>query len=171
MDIEESDTNRSRIVQTLMDWGIALALTLLGFWLLSWWRTPELPDQAPDWTLESIEGDTVSLSDFEGHTVVLNFWATWCGPCKMEIPEFRAFVEEYPSIPVLGIAIDSNAAELARFSKQNKMNYPILIGNSTVKQEYKVSTLPMTVIVGPTGEVLDVHSGIMLKQQIEWAVR
>ena len=171
MDIEESDTNRSRIVQTLMDWGIALALTLLGFWLLSWWRTPELPDQAPDWTLESIEGDTVSLSDFEGQTVVLNFWATWCGPCKMEIPEFRAFVEEYPSIPVLGIAVDGNAAKLTRFSKQNKMNYPILIGNSTVKQEYKVSTLPMTVIVGPAGEVLDVHSGVMLKQQIEWAVR
>lgn len=171
MDTEESDTNRSRFVQTLVDWGIALGLTVLGFWLLSWWRTPDLPDRAPDWTLQSIQGETLSLSDFEGQTVVLNFWATWCGPCKMEIPEFRAFVDEYPDIPVLGIAVDGSAAKLAQFSKQNKMNYPILLADRDIQQAYNVSSLPMTVVVGPTGEVQDVHSGIMLKQQLEWAVK
>jgi peroxiredoxin len=87
----------------------------------------------------------------------------------MEIPEFKAFVEEYPDIPVLGIAVDGNATQLANFSKQYQMNYPILIADQQIKEEYAVDILPMTVVVGPEGEVRDVHSGMMLKQQLEWA--
>ena len=168
---DKSESFRTRFLKTLLDWGIALGLTLIGFGLLSWWRTPSLPDDAPGWSLQSIEGERVSLSDFHGQTVVLNFWATWCGPCKMEIPEFKAFVEEYPNIPVLGIAVDGNATQLASFSKQYQMNYPILIADQQIKEEYAVDILPMTVVVGPEGEVRDVHSGMMLKQQIEWATR
>lgn len=155
--------------KTALDWLFAISLTLAGFWLLSWWRTPNLPDQAPSWTLESIEGEKVSLSDFEGQTVVLNFWATWCGPCKMEIPEFRKFVEEHPDVPVLGIAVDGNSNQLRQFAKQNKMNYPILRADKDIQQEYNVSSLPMTVVVGKNGQVEDVHVGVMMSSQLEWA--
>ncbi len=168
-ELEEPSGFWRSAVRTALDWIFALSLTAAGFWMLSWWRTPEMPDQAPDWTLSSIDGAEVSLSDFEGQTVVLNFWATWCGPCKMEIPEFRSFVEEHPDVPVLGIAVDGTTSKLRQFAKRNKMNYPILKGDSEIQRAYNVSSLPMTVVVDPTGEIADVHIGVMLSSQLEWA--
>ena len=168
MEEDESSFLRNA-ARTALDWFLALSLTAAGFWLLSWWRTPSLPDEAPDWTLVSIEGDSVSLSDYEGQTVVLNFWATWCGPCRSEIPEFRKFVHEHPDIPVLGIAVDGSVSKLRQFAKQNRMNYPVLQGDRSVQQDYNVSSLPMTVIVGPDGQIDDVHIGVMLASQLEWS--
>ena len=167
--MEEDSSFLRNAARTAMDWILALSLTAAGFWMLSWWRTPNLPNSAPDWTLVSIEGDTVSLSDYEGQTVVLNFWATWCGPCKSEIPELRQFVNDYPDIPVLGIAVDGSVSKLRQFAKQNRMNYPVLKGDMAIQQDYNVSSLPMTVIVGPDGQIDDVHIGMMLSSQLEWA--
>ena len=167
--MEEDSSLLQNAARTALDWFLALALTAAGFWMLSWWRTPSLPDAAPDWTLVSIEGDTISLSDYEGQTVVLNFWATWCGPCRSEIPEFRQFVNEHPNIPVLGIAVDGSVSKLRQFAKQNRMNYPVLKGDTAIQQDYNVSSLPMTVIVGPDGQIDDVHIGVMLSSQLEWA--
>jgi len=167
--MEEESSLLQNAGKTALDWLLALSLTAAGFWMLSWWRTPSLPDAAPDWTLTSIEGDTVSLSDYEGQTVVLNFWATWCGPCRSEIPEFRQFVNEHPDIPVLGIAVDGSMSKLRQFAKQNRMNYPVLKGDTEIQREYNVSSLPMTVIVGPDGQIADVHVGVMLASQLEWS--
>ena len=158
-----------RILGYLMDWGIALALTALGFWLFSMWRAPNLPDVAPDWTLQTINGDTVSLADYKGKTLVLNFWATWCQPCIMEIPTFEKFSKEHPDIPVLGIAVDGSREKLSFFAKQHKMTYPIVLATQKMQEEYRVSTLPMTVIVGPDGKIEQSHVGIMLEQQLVWA--
>ena len=168
---EEDVSSSKRILRYLLDWGIALAFTAIGFWAISAWRTPDLPDQAPSWSLESLEGESIALDDYKGKTVVLNFWATWCKPCIMEIPEFKEFSEENPDIPVFGIAVDGNVAELKRFAARHKITYPILRANSDVKKQYKVSSLPMTVIIDPEGEIKDVHIGIMMQQQLEWATR
>ena len=167
--MEEESSFFKNAARTILDWLLALSLTAAGFWMLSWWRTPNLPNAAPEWTLTSIEGEEVSLSDYEGQNVVLNFWATWCGPCKSEIPEFRKFVIEHPDVPVLGIAVDGSVSKLRQFAKQNRMNYPVLKGDSAIQEDYKVSSLPMTVIVGPDGEIDDVHIGMMLYSQLEWA--
>ena len=167
--MEEESSFLRNAARTALDWFLALSLTAAGFWMLSWWRTPSLPDSAPDWTLTSIEGDSVSLSDYEGQTVVLNFWATWCGPCRSEIPEFRQFVFDNPDIPVLGIAVDGSVSKLRQFAKQNRMNYPVLQGNNSVQQDYNVSSLPMTVIIGPDGQIEDVHIGVILASQLEWS--
>ena len=168
--MEEESSFLRNAARTALDWFLALSLTAAGFWMLSWWRTPSLPDSAPDWTLTSIEGDSVSLSDYEGQTVVLNFWATWCGPCRSEIPEFRQFVFDNPDIPVLGIAVDGSVSKLRQFAKQNRMNYPVLQGNNSVQQDYNVSSLPMTVIIGPDGQIEDVHIGVILASQLEWSM-
>ncbi len=169
--MDDYSTWKQRFGRTLLDWIFAISLTLLGFWLLSWFRTPDMPDNAPSWTLASIEGGEVSLSDFEGQTVVLNFWATWCGPCRMEIPEFREFVTKYPDTPLVGIAVDGTRSQLKQFAQQNNMNYPILMADVSVQQQYNVSTLPMTVIVGPDGKIMDTHIGVMLLQQLEWVTK
>ena len=85
--------------RTAMDWFLALALTVAGFWMLSWWRTPSLPDAAPEWTLSSLDGETVSLSDYEGQTVVPRvFGQRGVVSRRTEIPRFRQFVNEHPDI-------------------------------------------------------------------------
>ena len=167
--MEEESSFLRNAARTAMDWLLALSLTAAAFWMLSWWRTPSLPDAAPEWTLSSLDGETISLSDYEGQTVVLNFWATWCGPCRTEIPEFRQFVSEHPDIPVLGIAVDGSVNKLRQFAKQNRINYPVLKGDRAIQEDYNVSSLPMTVVVGPDGQIEDVHIGVMLASQLEWA--
>ena len=165
----EAENWAKRLSGYLLDWGIALGLTVLGFWAFSVWRSPNLPEVAPDWKLSSIQGEEISLSDYRGKTLVLNFWATWCQPCIMEIPTFEKFSNEHPDIPVLGIAVDGTPESLLRFSKQHNMTYPIVIATPEVEKNYQVTTLPMTVIVGPEGEIKNAHVGLMLEQQLKWA--
>ncbi len=166
--VSKKQTWQRRFLGFAMDWGIALLLTALGFWLFSAFRTPTLPNEAPDWNLPLISGGEVTLSEYQGKTVVLNFWATWCQPCIMEIPTFEKFSKENPDIPVIGIAVDGTLEQLSSFAKEHNMTYPIAVANPQVQQDYKISTLPMTVIVGPDGLVKDAHVGIMLEQQLNW---
>ena len=164
-------SRKESILGFIKDWGIAIFLTGLGFWLLSYVQTPNLPDQAPDWKLKDLKGEMVSLKDFRGKTVVLNFWATWCGPCKMEIPTFSDFAKENPDIPVLGIAVDGSPEFLRRASKKLKIDYPVLVADAKVQENYKVNNLPTTVIVGPEGKIKDVHVGVMFGPQLRWATK
>jgi len=166
----EVESWKKRLLSYAMDWGVALLLTGIGFWLFSVWRAPSLPDDAPEWTLPALDGGVVSLSDYRGKTIVLNFWATWCSPCVREIPTFEKFSKEHPEIPVLGIAIDGKPSDLALFAKKHNMTYPIIIGDADVQIDYQVNTLPMTVIVGPDGQVKDAHVGFMMEQQLKWMV-
>jgi thiol-disulfide isomerase/thioredoxin len=162
---------KSAVLRYLWDWGVALGLTVLGFWLISEWRAPDLPDNAPNWTMQNLEGEQVSLSDFKGSTVVLNFWAHWCGPCQMEIPAFSSFAKTHPDIVVLGISVDGSAQEVRGHAKRLSIDYPVLIATHEVQRNYKVSTLPTTIIVGPDGKIDDVHVGMMLEAQLEWAIQ
>ena len=159
------------ILRYLGDWGIAILFTVLGFWLISEWRAPSLPEQAPGWTLMSLKGEEVSLSDYEGQTVVLNFWAHWCGPCQMEIPAFSSFAKQHPEVAVLGISVDGSLKEVRQHAKKLKIDYPVLLGTQEVQREYQVSTLPTTVVIDKTGKVQDVHVGMMLEAQLEWAIK
>jgi len=125
-----------------------------------------------EWSLQDVDGRSVSLSDFRGQTVVLNFWATWCGPCRAEIPAFSAFSKANPDIPVLGISVDDASPKvIKRAAKSLGITYPVLIATPQLKKQYNVSSLPMTVIVDVTGQVKDVHIGMMLKSQLELAVK
>ena len=173
-DFSDEITRKDRFLGMMKDWGIALALTAIGFLLLTTYskmQAPDLPDMAPAWELENLQGEVVSLEDFRGKTVVLNFWATWCGPCRTEIPTFSSFAKENPDIPVLGIAVDGSRKSLKRAAKNLGIEYPVLIADSKVKNAYKVSSLPTTVVVDPRGYVRDVHVGMMLGPQLNWATR
>ncbi|MFZ5477890.1 MAG: TlpA family protein disulfide reductase [Myxococcota bacterium] len=157
-------------------WVRDLALGLAGaaalFVFVGWLRAPELPDAAPPLSLPALTGETVSLADLRGKTVVLNFWATWCGPCKLELPTLTSFAEENPDVPVLFVAVDGKPEALRAFAEANDMPLDrVLVDTTGVKRAYSVSTLPTTVVVGPDGDVRGAHAGIILGPQLAWMTR
>lgn len=126
---------------------------------------------APDFALESLDGKTVRLSDYRGKAVVLNFWATWCGPCKIEMPWFVDFQKQYASAGVqfLGVAMDDAKTEdIAEFAKSMKVNYPILLGKESVGDAYGgVQFLPETFYIDRNGKIADKAFGLKGRGEIE----
>ena len=126
---------------------------------------------APDFLLQSIDGKSIRLSDFRGKPVVLNFWATWCSPCKIEMPWFVELQKRYASTGVqfLGVAMDdASTKEIAEFAESMKVNYPILIGKESVGDAYGgVQFLPETFYIDREGKVVDKAFGLKGRGEIE----
>jgi len=121
--------------------------------------TPGLKDkQAPSFTLTDLDGKKVSLSSFRGKPVVLNFWATWCGPCKVEMPWFEEFRKKYSStgLVILGVADDDSSQEaIAKVVKKTGVTYPILLKDqSTVESYGGLEYLPESFYIDPGGKVV-----------------
>ncbi len=110
---------------------------------------------APDFTLKDASGAEVKLSDYRGKVVLLNFWATWCGPCALEIPWFIEFEQQYKSrgFEVLGVSMDEDGWQAIKpYVSEHKMNYRVLLGNDSVGQLYGgVDALPTTFIIDRNG--------------------
>jgi|SRR5271165_1447576 len=130
---------------------------------------------APDFTLESLSGQNVRLSDLRGKAVLLNFWATWCAPCKIEMPWFVELQNEYGSqgLQIVGVAMDDSSKEdIAKFAKDMGVNYPVLIGKEAVGEEYGgVPALPETFFIGRDGKIVDKIIGLKGKAEIEDSVK
>ncbi|MGD0761544.1 MAG: TlpA disulfide reductase family protein [Candidatus Sulfotelmatobacter sp.] len=126
---------------------------------------------APDFTLESLDGKSVRLSDLRGKAVLLNFWATWCTPCKIEMPWFVEMQRQYGAqgLQIVGVAMDDASKEdIAKFAKDMGVNYPILIGKEAVGDEYGgVPALPETFFIGRDGKIVDKIMGLRGKGDIE----
>jgi len=154
------------------DWGISIGIAVLVYLAIGWFRPkPAIPEEAPDFTLRDLDGSAVTLSEFRGQTVVLNFWATWCGPCRTEIPAFSEFADENPDVVVLGVATDGDAKSLRRAADELSISYPVLVDSAGISSRlYKVNTIPTTVVIDPEGQVSTIHVGIMMGWQIAMAV-
>lgn len=130
---------------------------------------------APDFALVSLDGRTMRLSDFRGKAVLLNFWATWCGPCKIEMPWFVDLQKQYGSqgLQIVGVAMDDASKEdIAKFAKDMGVNYPILIGKESVGDEYGgVPALPESFFIGRDGKIVDKIVGLEGKADIEEAIK
>ncbi len=130
---------------------------------------------APDFSLQSIDGRTTHLSDFRGKAVLLNFWATWCGPCKIEMPWFVDLQNQYGSqgLQIVGVAMDDASKEdIGKFAKDMGVNYPILIGKESVGDQYGgVPALPESFLISRDGKVIDKIIGLRGKAEIEDAVK
>ena len=129
---------------------------------------------APDFTLTALDGKSVKLSDLRGKAVVLNFWATWCGPCKIEIPWLADLQQQYQSqgVEIVGVAMDDDAEKnrdsIAKFAQEMKVNYPVLLGNEQVADAYGgVDALPTTFYIGRDGKIVNRIFGIIGHKEIE----
>jgi thiol-disulfide isomerase/thioredoxin len=127
---------------------------------------------APDFALESLDGKTIHLSDFRGKAVALNFWATWCEPCKIETPWLVELQNQYGpnGFQVVGVSADEGDSkdDVAKFTKSMGVNYPILLGKENVINDYGgVQFLPETIYINRDGKVVDKVFGLKGKGEIE----
>jgi peroxiredoxin len=117
---------------------------------------------APDFALKSLAGSNLRLSELRGEVVLLNFWATWCGPCRQEMPELNQIYKEYHNVglEVLGVNIDDVADSASQMTRSLNVTFPVLFDESkAVSRLYRVDTMPITFIVGRDGTVRYVHKG------------
>lgn len=122
--------------------------------------------RAPDFALETIEEDTVRLRDHRGDVVVLNFWATWCSPCRYEIPGFIELQRQYAdqSLQFVGVALQRGAGvdRVRRYAEHMEINYPVGADDGTISEKYgSVQRLPTTFVIGPDGEIRKRFSGVV----------
>ncbi len=140
---------------------------------------------APDFKLEDTAGRKVSLSDYKGKAVLVNFWATWCGPCKVEIPWFEKLRDQYASqgFEILGVSSDQldtddktrlagEKADVAKFAADMHINYPILLGGEDISKNWGgVDSLPESFYIDKTGRIVTVVTGLGTRDEVEANIR
>ena len=140
-----------------------------------------LPDlrgkRAPEFNLRTVDGKKVSLSDYKGKAVLINFWATWCAPCKIEMPWLVALRSQYApqGFEILGVNEDDAGtprAKLAKFGQEQGLNYPLLVGDDSMSRKYGgVEFLPTSFFVGRDGKVVSETAGLVSKDEVEASIK
>ena len=133
--------------------------------------TPKPGAKAPDFELKDANGKVVHLSDYKGKVVVLDFWATWCAPCKAEIPWFMDFETQYKDrgFVVLGVSMDDDGWKVVTpFVAQEKISYQILLGNDKTGDLYGgVEALPTTFVIDREGKIASVHFSVTPREEFK----
>jgi thiol-disulfide isomerase/thioredoxin len=131
-----------------------------------------------DFTLKDMNGVDVKLASFKGKPIIVNFWATWCGPCRAEIPSLVELQTQYGAegkdVVILGISVDDPIEKLKPYATQMKMNYPVLVGNGRDDVQDAFGPLwgiPVTVFIDREGRIAKKHSGIASKEQFEQEIK
>jgi peroxiredoxin len=126
---------------------------------------------APDFGLKSVDGRTAKLSDYRGKIVLLNFWATWCAPCRVEMPTLMALHDKYHTqgLEIIGVSMDDGGQErVAKFVNEMKINYPVLLGDSSVADNYGgLRLLPQTVFITRDGKIVQTVIGMHSRKDFE----
>jgi thiol-disulfide isomerase/thioredoxin len=129
-----------------------------------------------NFTLKDASNSDVSLARYKGKVLVIDFWATWCGPCKVEIPHFIEFQDKYgkDGLQIVGISVDDTADKLAPYIRDMKMNYPVLQGldHDEVQDAYgPIVGIPVSVIISRDGKICATHTGLTGKDVFEREIK
>ncbi|PRS47915.1 TlpA family protein disulfide reductase [Bacillus sp. MZGC1] len=158
--------------------GMAIAVLLVLIGLLVWnLLEPKEPaiglekgDQAPDFELKTLDGQKASLSDYQGKKVLVNFWATWCKPCRTEMPDLDAIRSEYDQVEVLAVNLtttEKSVDHVAAFADELKLSFPILLDQKGIQARYQVLSYPTTYILDEKGRIVSVKHQMLTKKEIE----
>lgn len=142
-------------------YGFVLAL----LWLISTPLSAAMPaigSVAPDFTLRSQDGKNLKLSEYRGQVVLINFWATWCAPCRQELPLLNRLHEQYgkAGFTLLGVNVDDQPQAALDMARQLKLGFPVLLDSKKqVTRRYDVDSMPSTLLIDRDGKVRSIHRG------------
>jgi thiol-disulfide isomerase/thioredoxin len=148
----------------------ALAITNLRPLLRSSATDALSSSKAPIWELKDPDGKLVKSSDFDGKVVILDFWATWCPPCKAEIPSFIELQKKYgeKGLAVVGVSLDEQGSSVVKqFMKEFGMNYPVVMGDVKLMQDFGGTAIPTTFVIDRSGKIVAKHVGFASKETFE----
>ncbi len=131
---------------------------------------PNVGDPAPDFVLPTPDGRVVKLADLHGHPVLLNFWATWCGPCRQEMPELQAFYDDrHPKgLEIIAIDIQESAEDVAHYRQSLGINFPtVLDADGTVTRRYQIRGVPTPFFIDADGTIQDLNTGPLNRRALE----
>jgi len=171
---------RGRPPVELKMWQVAAIAVLAAFTMFITWRVKRLEKSvlsrtsasvmisksAPEFTLPALSGDTISLADYRGKkTVVVSYWASWCGPCKVELPELRDFYMRYhqadANFEILAISIDEQKADAEKYAGAEKLPFPVLFDpQSKTADAYSVEGIPTMFVIDKSGKIVHAHAGL-----------
>lgn len=169
-------TNMKQIVPKLSGiarWGLAtlfaVAVTALAL------QASEPGKKAADWKLQDVNGKAVSLADFKGKVVILDFWATWCGPCVKEVPGFVELQKQYgpEGVVVVGVSLDDEGPKVVKkFMEKYSVNYPVVMYNNKVIKDYgNIQSIPTTFVIDRDGKIIFKHVGFTEKSVFESQIK
>ena len=130
---------------------------------------------APAWQLQDVDGKIVRSSDFKGKVVILDFWATWCGPCRMELPGFIGLQKRFEKqgLAVIGVSVDQiSPGEVKKFAQQSGMNYPVVLADVKTTQAFGgIDAIPTTFVIDREGRVVKQHMGFTVEEEFEKEIK
>lgn len=156
----------------LRRWALELALGVGLYLLISHWQSRNLLDphsDAPDFSLQNLQGEQVRLSDFKGKTVMLHFWATWCGVCRREFGALNSLASGLADDQALltVVADSTDADKIARFIQAHDLRYPVLLANRSVLKAFNVGAFPTNYFIDKFGKIRSTSVGM----STSWAMR
>ena len=126
--------------------------------------------KAPDFSLETIDGKTVQLSQFNGKVVIVNFWATWCPPCRAEMPDMQTFYEKYHNqveIVAVNVMVRDSREKVSQFIKDYRLTFPVVLDmDGHVMKQYDIQPIPTSFIIDRQGVIREKHIGPMSYEQM-----
>lgn len=129
------------------------------------------PKPAPAWELKDLAGNTIRSADLKGKVVILDFWATWCPPCRAEIPGFIELQKEYQGKPVaiIGFSVDEGGADVVKsFGEKQGINYPIVLADEKTQKAFgDIEAIPTTFVIDTAGRIVNKHVGFTEKSEFE----